>query len=87
MILEGGTDEQLKECAWRACLPLHGERWLLVSHEDECTVVCKAFRVIAANDGFINVFHSQNHSLVECVPVEDWLHALASGNFKRPRRR
>jgi hypothetical protein len=85
MILEEGTDEQMKECAWRACLPIHGERWLLVSHADECTVVCKAFRVITASGGFISVFHAQNHNhlRVESVSVEDWLHALASGNFKR----
>lgn len=34
MILEAGTDEQLRECAFQACLPRPRTRWVYYRHDD-----------------------------------------------------
>lgn len=91
MILEEGTDEQMKECAWRACLPFHGERWLRfvdVNMITDTKKVACPLRVMLIIDGGINfniVYHQ--HCMIEALSIEDWLHRVAAGSLMRPAAR
>lgn len=87
MILEEGTDEQMKECAWRACLPRKGERWLsfVKSHtagtELEVTTF-KSFRVLSSGADDINLLCFQPYGLTRMI-ASDWLHQMAAGWLRR----
>lgn len=87
MILEAGTDEELKHCAVDACLPLLGE-WWDVKRLMGGDMVCFVVYVRSVGSYKVKCETGSLIGRVQCsmgweFELDEWVHSVASGHLKQ----
>jgi hypothetical protein len=80
MVLEHGTKSEMEDSAYEACLPLPGERWLMMSGSGSFTLTPMELTVTRVDDVHVRIL-GLTKSFHYNMKVSTWLELLREGRM------